>query len=149
MKKALIVTCMLATVMTGRGLAQDPQTSLWEAAIQGDSAMAAKAISDGAKVDSMDTRTSENGRRPLNWAAYHGHVPVIKLLLARGASINLTNRTGFTPLHHAAEMGNREAAALLIAAGADRKLRNVAGLTAAEVADAREHPDVAALITKP
>ena len=43
----------------------------------------------------------------------------MRLLLARGASVNLTNNTGFTPVHHAIEAGAVEALAALLEARAD------------------------------
>lgn len=43
----------------------------------------------------------------------------MRLLLARGASVNLTNNTGFTPVHHAIEAGAVESLAVLLDARAD------------------------------
>jgi len=43
----------------------------------------------------------------------------VRLLLARGASVNLTINTGFTPVHHAIEAGAVESLAVLLDARAD------------------------------
>lgn len=43
----------------------------------------------------------------------------MRLLLARGASVNLTINTGFTPVHHAIEAGAVESLAVLLDARAD------------------------------
>lgn len=45
------------------------------------------------------------------------HQDIVRLLLARGAQVNLADRDGVTPLQHAERMGQREVAALLRAAG--------------------------------
>ena len=115
------------------------QARLWDAAIAGDTAAITRALADGAKIDSLDVRSSRNGRRALNWAALNNQVPAIKLLLGRGAGIQLANLTGFTPLHHAAEVGATDAAMALLAAGADPTWPNDAGQTPAEVARGHGH----------
>ena len=124
-------------------MAQDAQSRLWDAAIAGDTVALARAITDGAKVDSLDVRRSPNGRRALNWAALGNHVPAIRMLLASGASINATNLTGFTPAHHAAEAGSADAMKFLIEAGADVTIPNTAG--AFPIDTAREHGHVAVI----
>ena len=43
----------------------------------------------------------------------------MRRLLARGASVNLTNNTGFAPVHHAIEAGAVESLAVLLDARAD------------------------------
>ena len=43
----------------------------------------------------------------------------MRLLLARGASVNLANSTGFTPEQHAIEAGAVESLAVLLDARAD------------------------------
>jgi ankyrin repeat protein len=121
----------------------DAQARLWDGAIAGDTAGIAKALADGARIDSLDVRRNPNGRRALNWAALNDRVPAIRLLLARGAGIHLANLTGFTPLHHAAEAGATDAAMALLAAGADPTWPNDAGQTPGEVAAAKGHGELA------
>lgn len=122
------------------------QEQLWDAAQSGDTTAVLAAIARGARVDSLDTRTAANGRRALNWAALGDHPAVIRILVKRGAQINLANVTGFTPLHHAAEAGSLAAARALIALGADPKLTNAGGLRAVDVATMRDKLAVAALL---
>jgi uncharacterized protein len=119
------------------------QERLWDAAIAGDTVALGRALTDGAKVDSLDVRRSQNGRMALNWAAWHNHAPAIRFLVAHGAPVNGVNRTGFTALHHAAENGSADAAAALLDVGADPAWPNGAGQTAAEVARERGHPAIA------
>ena len=42
--------------------AQDAQSAVWDASISGDTVALVKALDDGAKIDSLDVRRSENGR---------------------------------------------------------------------------------------
>lgn len=138
---AVCVALMLHVGAPGIG-AQSSQDLLWDAAMRGDTAGIRIAVAAGARVDSLDRRTSANGRYALNWAAWHNQAPALLLLLQLGADIDAGNITGFTALHHAAENGSLEAARALLKAGADfAKLTN-GGATAEEVAASR---DMAAL----
>lgn len=94
----------------------DPQQALWIASISGDTAAILRALDTGARIDSIDFI---GNRRPLNYAAAGNRAAAVRLLLARGASINLTNNTGFTAVHHAIEAGAADALAVLLAARAD------------------------------
>jgi ankyrin repeat protein len=117
--------------------AQDSQAKLWDAAIAGDTAGIRSAIAAGAVIDSLDVRTSKNGRRPLNWAALSNKPEAVKLLIALKAPLQAVNLTGFTALHHAAEVGALESARVLLEAGADATQQNNAGETPADVAISR------------
>jgi ankyrin repeat protein len=123
------------------------QERLWDASIAGDTTAIIQALSDGADVDSLDTRRSRNGRRALNWAALGDHVPAIRVLLRHGATLEARNLTGFTPLHHAAEVGSARAARALLDAGADPAAANAAGNRPADTARQNGHIGVALLIT--
>ena|SRR2546421_6205829 len=129
LKQGLAV--MLAFTLANTAASQTSQTRLWDAAISGDTTELSKALKGGAKIDSLDTRRSQNGRRALNWAAINNRVDALRFLVAHGASIEATNLTGFTALHHAAEYGSLEAARVLLAAGADPKHTNLEGVTPA------------------
>jgi CubicO group peptidase (beta-lactamase class C family) len=122
------------------------QADLWDAAGDGDDAAVEAALQAGADVDALDTRSSRNGRRALNWAAIDDHPGTIRLLLKHGAAIDAANLTGFTALHHAAESGADDAARALLAAGANASLRNAAGETAADVARRKGHETLARMI---
>jgi len=122
------------------------QEELWDAARAGDTLALGKALAAGAMIDSLDVRRNPNGRRALNWAAWFNHPDAIRFLIAKGATVNLDNRTGFTPLHHAAENGSLEAAEVLLDAGADPTWPNNMGETPAQVARKRMHPEVASVI---
>lgn len=115
----------------------DAQQALWIASVSGDTAAISRALSSGAKVDSIDTL---GNRRPLNYAAAGNRAAAVRLLLARGASVNLPNNTGFTPVHHAVESGAADALAILLEARADLSIaaRGVTPMqTARRLNDAR------------
>lgn len=126
--------------------AQGAQSRLWDAAMAGDTAAVRKAVADGAKIDSVDTRPSRNGRYALNWAALNNKVEALQLLLELKAPIEAVNYTGFTALHHAAEAGSLEAAKVLLAAGAEPNHTNKAGYTPLATATELGHQAVAQLL---
>jgi len=138
---------VLLTLAIARPCAsQTAQMRFWGAAISGDTVALAAALKDGARIDSLDRRTSQNGRRALNWAAINNRADAIRFLLAHGAPIEATNLTGFTALHHAAEYGSLDAARVLLAAGADPKHTNLEGVTPLARARQEGHLDVAELL---
>jgi ankyrin repeat protein len=126
--------------------AQSAQERLWDASMAGDTVGVVQALADSADVNVLDTRTNPNGRRALNWAAWHNHVPVIELLLAAGAEIDAVNNTGFSPLHHAAEAGSPDAARALIGRGADPGLTNLAGRAPIQTARANGHNELVEIL---
>ena len=148
MRPIVAWTSILITLSAAPIAAQTPgpQDQLWDAAMQGDTALLAAALQHGAAIDSLDTRRNANGRRALNWAAWYNHPAAIRFLVARGAKVNLFNRTGNTPLHHAAENGSLEAARVLLSLGADRTAQNFNGQRPIDVARERGHPEIAALL---
>lgn len=143
---SLSSAAIVLLVATSPLAAQDAQSRLWDASMTGDTTAVAQALTDGAKIDSLDTRRSRNGRRALNWAALFNKVPTVNLLIARGATVDAPNLTGFTPLHHAGEAGSLEAARALLAAGADPAFLNGVGKKPSEVAREGGHEAVAVLI---
>lgn len=60
----------------------------------------------------------EAGNVPLYKAAMRGRVPVIEVLIDKGASIDVANKDGKTPLHAAAQKGHVAAIEVLVAEGA-------------------------------
>lgn len=138
---ATVVACLVGTAASGWG--QDAQARMWDAAIAGDTAAIGAALAAGARIDSLDTRRSANGRRALNWAALNNRANAIRFLVARGAPVEAENRTGFTALHHAAEAGALEAAQALLALGADPTHLNAGGVRPSEIARERGFTAVA------
>ena len=77
------------------------------------------------------TRGDAQGMTPLMWAAWIGHVPLLRRLLERGADAAARDSRGATALMLAAERGHLEASRLLVeAAGPDERgeaLRHAVG----------------------
>ena len=120
----------------------DAQSALWIASVSGDTAAIARALANGARIDSVDFI---GNRRPLNYAAAGNRAAAVQMLLARGASINLPNNTGFTPAHHAVEAGAVEALTVLLSAGADLSIA-ARGVTPLQTARRLNHPRILALL---
>lgn len=145
-RSILIIAAAFLVLPAERAAAQDAQARLWDSAVAGDTAAIRKAVADGAKIDSLDTRRSQSGRMALNWAAWGNHADAVKVLLELKAPLEAENRTGFTALNHAAESGALEAAKILLAAGANPDHGNAQGMTPETVADLKGHYDLAKLL---
>ncbi len=87
----------IATIDFDLDLHKDYYPSLWSACEAGDLDAVARGL---AFVDEVDLRNPK-GWTALIIAAYHGHVPVIRALLERGADPDLGNYKGTTPLMYA------------------------------------------------
>ena len=109
----------------------DVQTKLWVASMSGDTVAIARALGAGARIDSLD---AQGNRRPLNYAAANNRAAAVRVLLGRGAGINLTNNTGFTPVHHAVEAGAVDALNVLLRARADLTIPSARGVLPIETA---------------
>ena len=108
----------------------------------------ARALMDaGADVN----RPSRNAISvyPLHSAVASGSLPMVELLLARGAKPDPAEFLGATPLHSAAAGGSREMVQRLLAAGADRQRKTKDGKTAADLARQYGHADLAVELEKP
>ena len=126
------------------------QQQVWGGSVLGDTAMIARGLAAGGNLDALDVIMGPAGRRPLNYAAVGNRVDALRMLIARGASLNLANNTGFTAVHHAAESGSLDALKVLIAAGADLTLKTKAGALPIDIAKRRDNKAViAALEGKP
>ena len=108
----------------------------------------------------VSARNAVDGTTALHWAVYasrpeeiHSYrtisgphetiyvarkdAPLVDLLLARGAPVNVAEKDGETPLHRAVMFGALPATTALLAAGADPTLRDREGQTALDLARAR------------
>lgn len=126
----------------------EAQAQLWEAAQTGNLDSAQAALKAGADPNALDTRTNQNGRRALNYAAEKNHAALIRWLIEHGAEVNRANNTGFTPLHHAAEAGSLAAAEMLLKLGADLTATNRGGATPLDVAKRTGKTAVATMLEK-
>ena len=69
----------------------------------------------------LDAKSAVFGTTPLHLAAREGHVEVISVLVAAGASLLACDVDRDTPLHMAVVYGQTKAVVALVAAGASHK----------------------------
>jgi ankyrin repeat protein len=69
-------------------------------------------VERGAELHAVD----EDGDTALGWASYYGHLDFVRLLLDRGADVNIGGR--WIPFKVATERGHHEIAQLLLERGA-------------------------------
>src|SRR2546422_3609061 len=67
----------------------------------------------------FQTQVDDTGATPLHYAAEHGYLAVVKLLLEHKADVNAKARTGRTPLFAAADFNRLEVVKLLLTHQAD------------------------------
>jgi ankyrin repeat protein len=84
------------------------------AACEGNVRLVLAAINRGANVNAR-----YRGRPILLWAIQEGHLNVVKVLAAAGASLKRRDNLGFSPLDQAVGEGNAEMVSFLLKAGAD------------------------------
>lgn len=107
--------------------------ALVRAAEQDDAAQVAALLKKHAAADAA----LGDGTTALHWAAYNDDLPLVKLLLASGASVDARTRLrGLTPLHMAAESGDAALIEALLKAGAVADASNDAGTTPLMIAAA-------------
>jgi ankyrin repeat protein len=87
-------------------------------------------LAGGAHLNPADA-----SRTPLMRAVEKRDLPLMKLLLGRGADVNRKNLQGLTPLMAAAVEGSPDAVTFLIGAGADVNAQNNNGKTALSLAE--------------
>jgi hypothetical protein len=112
--------------------------SLHSAIAKGDYANALKMIEQGADVEAKDPGV---GASALHYAAMKGKgaLPMVGVLLQRGADVNSRTRSGTTPLHTAVLYNHYETAELLIEKGADVNAKSASGVTPIELARAAKY----------
>lgn len=67
----------------------------------------------------MDHADVQTQKTALHLAAFQGHLPVVQVLLDRGAKIDAVDAFGWTPLMFAAHAGHFDVASALVAAKAN------------------------------
>lgn len=94
-----------------------PGIDLWEAAALGDLHRTAELLDAGSDIDAINV----DGYTALGLASYFGHLEEVRLLIDRGADVNVisTNEMAVMPLHSALAGGHKQIAALLIERGAE------------------------------
>ena len=114
------------------------------AANKGDAHAVAAWLDEGGGVDA---RCAERiGDTLLMSAAYGGQEAMVRMLLQRGASVNLQNSFGGTALMFAASKGHTTIVQALLDAKADALLQDNDGWTALMFAEQRKHTATAQLL---
>ena len=85
-----------------------------------------QSLAKGANPNSQDP---QNGVTVLNFAALHGNIAIVKLLIANKANVNGPSRDGNRPVHSAAFLGRAAVVELLLSKGADANVKNAKGET--------------------
>lgn len=118
--------------------AQVAGRSLHEAVVRGDLEETVKLLDLGTDIESKDPGS---GASALHYAVMKGRMPIVDLLLARGADVNSRTRNGTTPLHTAALYARKEIAERLLEQHADINAVSASGATPLALAvAARNHP---------
>ncbi len=112
------------------GCGSGPDNSLHHAAAQGDSALIARLLAQGADVNGQD----EQGNTPIHYAADQNRTEAISLLVEAGADLNARQKRGTTALHHVIAVDNPDMVRFLLEQGADPNIRANNGLTALDEA---------------
>ena len=113
-------------------------SSVADAAMAGDRAAVRARLTSGDDVNAAQG----DGMTALHWAAKHGDVELVKMLLTAGANVRATTRLGnYTPLLMASESGSAGAIESLIASGADTKAVTASGVTPLMFASAAGQSD--------
>ena len=110
----------------------------------GDEQAVAAWLDEGGGVDA---RCAEHDDATLLMAAAAGgQEAMVRMLLQRGASVNLRNSFGSPALTHAAANGHTTIVQALLDAKADASLQATNGITALMMAEHQKHPAIAQLL---
>ena len=101
-------------------------------AFQGNLEAVTAWLDDGGHVDARihEPESPIHQSSLLTLASNQGHQPIVKMLLARGAAVDLQDVKGFTALMHAVCAQKLGVARMLLRAGAALDMRDVDGMDA-------------------
>ena len=123
--------------------AQAVPQSLQAAIAKGDYGNALKMIEQGVDIEAKDPGA---GASALHYAVMKGEMPLVGLLIQRGADVNSRTKSGTTPLHTAVLYRRTEIAEYLIQKGADVNARSPSGATPLGLAIAADYHTLAMML---
>ena len=97
-------------------------SNIHRAVLNNDILMIIHFLKEGHCIDSID---DYNGDTPLHKAVWRNNHILVKLLIAAGANINISNKFGETPLHFAFYKTDNQTISILLEAGANINARNI------------------------
>lgn len=115
----LLLTAVIGIAAKDNGQHSDQglsQVDLWSAAKSNDIEALKRHLANEEAINNGDP---EYGIPALNWAALNGSTEAARLLIERGADVNVRTEDGSVPLGHAAFTGRADIVALLIEKGAE------------------------------
>ena len=125
--------------------AEDGWTALHVAAHYGQLGVMKLLMGVGANLNTLAKNSI--ACTPIGAAAAGHQLEAIKMLLEKGADVNIANSHGYTVLHYAAAEGDAELARLCLTHGADKTLKGKDGHTAADIAEQKGHTDIVNLLS--
>ena len=115
-----------------------PEVPVADAAQRGDLDAVRTLLRQGADVNAAQG----DGMTALHWAAEHGSVDLIEVLVYAGAHMEATTRLGdYRPLHLAARSGHVEAVRVLLERGAEPDARSATGVAPLHYAASAGRPE--------
>jgi len=98
------------------------------------------------ELDTINKNAQRDGGTPLGAAVQYRHGDIAKLLIAKGADVNISDKIQRrTPLHIAVDTRQPEMVRLLVANGADVDATDKYGMTPFDTAIATRNPDMASI----
>ena len=123
--------------------AQAVPQSLQAAIAKGDYGNALKMIEQGVDIEAKDPGA---GASALHYAVMKGEMPLVGLLIQRGADVNSRTKSGTTPLHTAVLYGRFEVTEYLLDKGSEINAKSASGVTPLSLADAAHFERIAKLL---
>jgi len=145
MKHLKPLLLIIGVMMFANGPVAAGEYDLHQAVLDNDLQLVQRLLRKGAAINNIGSRKYGYGSA-LHLAVREGHVEIAKLLLDRGAEVDVLDPDDFTPLHNAAWNGNLEMTELLLAAGADINAGTYDGDTPLTLAQNNDQAQVAEFI---
>jgi ankyrin repeat protein len=97
---------------------------------------------------SFDKSYSYGGESLLHVAAKSGHLSMLKMLLEKGANVNIQDESGNTALHYSAANGKKDAVKFLLEKSADPLVVNVKEQKAIDYSNIKGFNEITELLLK-